>query len=218
MGAKIKVLNSDRGGEYQGTAFVEYLKLKETHQKLNVHDTPQHAGVAERCNRIIEERIRALLHASGLPRFLWGEAARHVVWLSNRTTTNAMEGMTPFEAAFGKKPNLKNVHEWGEKVFVRIEGGTKLGGRVREGRWMGIDNESKGARIYWPETKTVTVERNTYFDNSSVSRLEEEQEPVALTKIVAKTNPQVPANVPAVQFPENPDESAPESDTDAPGK
>ena len=57
MGAKIKVLNSDRGGEYQGTDFVNYLKSKGTHQKLNVHDMPQQAGVAERHNRTIGERI-----------------------------------------------------------------------------------------------------------------------------------------------------------------
>ena len=55
MGVKIKVLNSDRGGEYQGAAFVEYLKSKGTQQKLNVHDTPQQAGVAERRNRTIGE-------------------------------------------------------------------------------------------------------------------------------------------------------------------
>jgi hypothetical protein len=111
MGAKIKILNTDRGGEYQGEEFVLYLKSKGTHQKLNVHDTPQQAGVAECRNRTIGERIRALLHASGLPKFLWGEAAHHVVWLLNRTTTKAVEGMTPFEAAFGKKPNLQGVHE-----------------------------------------------------------------------------------------------------------
>ena len=43
MGIKLKVLNSDRGGEYQGTDFVEYLKSKGTVQKLNVDNTPQHA-------------------------------------------------------------------------------------------------------------------------------------------------------------------------------
>ena len=47
MGQKIKVLNSDRGGEYQGMECVKYLKTKGTVQKLNIHDTPQHAGVAE---------------------------------------------------------------------------------------------------------------------------------------------------------------------------
>jgi hypothetical protein len=82
--------------------------------------------------------------------------------------------MTPYEAAFGKKPDLRGVREWGEKVWVRIEGGNKLGGRVREGRWLGIDDESKGARVYWRDTKTITVERNTYYDNSSDSRLEGE--------------------------------------------
>ena len=123
MGAKIKVLNTDRGGEYQGAEFVEYLKSKGTQQKLNVHDTPQQAGVAECRNRMIGKWIQALLHASGLPNFLWGEAAHHVVWLLNRMTTKAVEGMTPFEAAFGKKPDLKGVHEWGEKTYVRVEGG-----------------------------------------------------------------------------------------------
>ena len=94
MGLKIKVLNSDQGGEYQGHDFVKYLKSKGTVQKLNVHDTPQHAGVAERHNQMIGEQICALLHASGLPKFLWGEAARHIIWLLNRTTTKAVEGMT----------------------------------------------------------------------------------------------------------------------------
>ena len=181
MGAKIKVLSSDRGGEYQGEEFVEYLKSKGTHQKLNIHDTHHQTGVAERRNRTIAERIRALLHASGLPKNLWGEAARHVVWLLNRTTTKAVEGMTPFEAAFGKKPNLKGVREWGEKVYVRVEKGTKLGGRVREGRWLGVDEESKGARVYWPDTKAVSVERNIYFNNPSASRVEEEDEAVINT-------------------------------------
>ena len=112
MGIKIKVLNTDRGGEYLGGDFVAYLKSRGTLQKLSVHDTHQESGVAERRNRTIVERVRALLHASGLPKNLWAEAARHVVWLLNRTTTKAVEGMTPYEAAFGKKPNLKGIREW----------------------------------------------------------------------------------------------------------
>ena len=60
-------------------------------------------------------------------------------------------------------------------VWVRIEGGNKLGGRVREGQWLGVDEESKGVRVYWPDTRTITVERNTYYDDSSASHLEGEQ-------------------------------------------
>ena len=224
MGVKIKVLSSDRGGEYQGEDFVAYLKSKGTHQKLNVHDTHHQTGVAERRNRTIAERIRALLHASGLPKNLWGEAARHVVWLLNRTTTKAVEGMTPFEAAFGRKPDLKGVREWGENVYVRVEKGTKLGGRVREGKWLGIDEESKGARIYWPDTKSVTVERNIYFDNTSANRFEEE-EVVEIVKTNAVQNTPaiaraVPDNTSAMDNPrtdvENPENNDPDaSDTES---
>jgi len=99
-------------------------------QKLTVHDTPQQNGVAERQNQTIVERVQALLHASGLPKSLWGEAACHVVWLMNHTSTKAVTGRTLYEVAFGKKPDLRDVREWGEKVWVRIEGGNKLGGRV----------------------------------------------------------------------------------------
>jgi len=177
LNVPIKILHSDRGGEYKGKEFTLHLKSKGTTSKFTVHDTPQQNGVAERRNRTIVERIRALLHASGLPRTMWGEAARHVVWLMNRTTTKAVISKTPFEAAFGKKPDLSEVREWGDKVWVRTEGGDKLGGRVREGRWLGISDESKGVRIYWPDKKNVTTERNVYFDKttSSVSRLEGEE-------------------------------------------
>ncbi|CAA7265260.1 unnamed protein product [Cyclocybe aegerita] len=177
LNAHVKVLHSDRGGEYLGKEFTLHLKSKGTEQKLNVHDTPQHNGVAEQRNRTIAERIRALLHSSGLPKSLWGKAARHVIWLMNRTLTKAISGMTPYKAAFGRKPNLRHVREWGKRVWVRIEGGTKLGGRVREGRWMGVDKQSKGVWVYWPDTKTVSVEQNVYYDETckSGSHLEGEE-------------------------------------------
>jgi hypothetical protein len=108
--------------------FSEYLKKQGTEQKLTVHDTSAHNGVAEWQNQTILERICALLHASELPKNLWGEAACHVVWLMNRVSTKAVEGRTPFEVVFDKKPDLREVREWGEKVFVRVEEGSKLGG------------------------------------------------------------------------------------------
>ena len=40
---------------------------------------------------------------------------------------------------------------------------------------MGLDEKSKGARVYWPKRRNITVERNVYFDNSGpVERLEGE--------------------------------------------
>ena len=79
----IKCLHSDRGGEYLDGEFGKHLKAKGTIRKLTTHDTPEYNGVAERLNRTLLEHTRAMLHASKLPRHLWGEAVTHAVWLKN---------------------------------------------------------------------------------------------------------------------------------------
>jgi hypothetical protein len=136
----------------------------------------------------------------------------------------AIKGMTPFEAPFGKKPNLS---EWGENFYVRVERGTKLGGRVQEGRWLGIDKESKGARIYWLDTKSVTVKQSTYSDNTSANCFEEEEAVEIIKMNAAQNTPGVARAVPDntsttddppadVGNPENNDPDA--SDTESTGK
>jgi len=87
----------------------------------------------------------------------------------NRMMTKAVNGMTPYEAVFRRKPDLWNVHEWGKKVWVWIEGSDKLGGHVHEGHWMGIDEQSKGVQIYWPDKKTVSVKWNVHYRKMDVS-------------------------------------------------
>src|SRR5882757_27707 len=200
-GARIKVLHSDRGGEYLGKEFVMHLKAAGTEQKLTVHDTPEHNGVAERLNRTLMEKVCAMLHESGLPRTLWGEAVRHAVWLKNRTPTKALDGGTPLEAATGVKPDLSRVRVWGSRVLVRVEGGSKLGGRVVEGRWVGIDEASaNGCRVYWPDRRTVTVGRSVYWDPSDAELLSREGEQdhlpgAILTPPAPSTQPPAPAPV-----------------------
>lgn len=202
--ADIRILHSDRGGEYTGKEFVVHLKRKGTKQKLTVHDTPQHNGVAERLNRTILEKVRAMLHASGQPRMLWGEAAHHAVWLKNRTPTKALNsGATPYEAAYGKKPDLRGVREWGSRCWVRNESSAKLGGRVAEGVWVGIDDKSKGSRVFWPGKRRVTVERNVYFDESSATADHLEGEDLVI--IEAPTAPSTSSNQVSTSIPTAPE-------------
>ena len=70
LGIVIKTLHSDCRGEHLDKGFTLYLKSRGTEQKLTMHDTPAHNSVAEHCNCTIVERVQALLHASGLPKFL----------------------------------------------------------------------------------------------------------------------------------------------------
>ena len=105
-----------------------------------------------------------LLHASGLPKFLWGEAARHVVWLKNRTPTKVLDGLTPYEVAFRQKPDLSCIREWGSEAYVKTKQKNKLEEQVNKVRWMGIDDKSENAyQVYWPLKQIVTVERNVYW-------------------------------------------------------
>ena len=166
--ANIKVLRSDRGGEYLSGEFSKHLQEKGTIRHLTVHDTPQQNGIAERLNRTLLEHTRAMLHAAKLPNVLWGEAVMHAVWLKNRTSTKALDGKTPHEMLTGVKPDLADLREWGSKIWIHTPDGSKLDGRAKEGRWMGFDLESKGSRVYFLDTKRVSVECNIQFDDGYV--------------------------------------------------
>jgi hypothetical protein len=175
--AQVKTLHSDRGGEYLGKAFTMHLQAAGTKQKLTVHDTPQHNGVTERLNCTLMEKVRAMLHDSGLQRTLWGEAVKHAVWLKNRTPTKALDGGTPLEATTGKKPNLSRTRPWGSKVWVCTENGDKLRGRVEEGQWVGIDEASENrCRVFWPGGCRITVERNIYWNATDIASFPREGE------------------------------------------
>jgi len=61
------------------------------------------------------------------------------------------------------------MNVWGSRVWIHSDGGTKLDGRVKEGWWVGFDDESKGHRIYWEGKWSVTVERSVRFVPNEVS-------------------------------------------------
>ena len=79
-----------------------------------------------------------MLHASQLLKFLWGKAVKYAVYLKNRTSTKALDGKTPFEVYFGKKPNIAGLHEFKCKVWVHNLTGSKLDGRLEVGKWVGL--------------------------------------------------------------------------------
>ena len=108
--------------------FSAHLKEKGTVRKLVVHDTLEHNGVAKRLNRTLIDKVQAMLHDSGLPKFLWAEATAHAVYLKNRMWTCTIGETTPFELLNGCKPNVGNLHPWGCKVRVHDTSGSKLDG------------------------------------------------------------------------------------------
>ena len=164
-----KRLRTDHGGKYFSQKFVQHLATNGTKQILTTHDTPTYNRVAERLNCILLERTWAFLHSSALPKFLWGEAVKHTVWLKNRMAARALpNGKTLYKMLYSKKLNIAGLREWEMKVWVHDASGTKLDGRSRIGQWIGFEEASNTHRIFWPDNHSVTMEQNIKFNNNDL--------------------------------------------------
>lgn len=78
---------------------------------------PEGKGGAERINRTLFDKIRALLFESKMPNKLWAEALLSAVYLYNRTPHSSISFRTPFEAKYGYKPNISNIKIWGSLAY-----------------------------------------------------------------------------------------------------
>ena len=106
----LKRLHSDNAKEYKSGDFIDLFNAKGIKSTFTAPYTPEQNGIAERFNRTIVSKIRALLYTAKLPNYYWGEAALAATYLYNRTLHSALEGfITPYEAKKGKKPNIFNI-------------------------------------------------------------------------------------------------------------
>ena len=67
LGKHIKVIRSDRGGEYLLRNFKDYLIQNEIVSQLTTLGTPQQNDVAERRNKTLLEMVRSMMSYSTLP-------------------------------------------------------------------------------------------------------------------------------------------------------
>ena len=111
-GRRLKVLRTDRGGEYTSTEFEEFLESAGIRHERTIPKTPQQNGVSERMNRTLVESVRSMLVDAKLPHEFWAEALSTAVYLRNRSPTKAVDGMTPFEAWVKKKPSVSHLQRF----------------------------------------------------------------------------------------------------------
>ncbi|RVW72869.1 Retrovirus-related Pol polyprotein from transposon TNT 1-94 [Vitis vinifera] len=164
----------DRGGEYYGRyledgqspgPFAKFLQEHGIVAQYTMPGSPDQNGVAERRNRTLLDMVRSMLSSSKLPKFLWTEALKTVVYILNRVPTKAIP-KTPFELLKGWKPSLRHMRVWGCSSEVRIYNPQekKLDPRTISGYFIGYAEKSKGYRFYCPSHSTRIVEsRNAKF-------------------------------------------------------
>ncbi|RVW29882.1 Retrovirus-related Pol polyprotein from transposon RE1 [Vitis vinifera] len=96
--AKVRVLRSDNGGEYQSSDLQKYLEGHGIIHQTTCSNTPQQNGVAERKNRHLLEVVRASLIAAKTPISYWGEAITSAAYLINRVPSSSINFQTPLQA------------------------------------------------------------------------------------------------------------------------
>ena len=118
LNKKIKIIRSDRGGEYEFPFEEICTEFGIVHQ-MTAPYTPQFNGVAKRKNRSLKETMNALLNSSGLPQNLWGEAVLTTNFILNRVPHRKTQ-QTPYEKWKGRMPNLNYLKVWGCLAKVAV--------------------------------------------------------------------------------------------------
>ena len=186
LGQSVKVLRTDNEGEFTSDEFKNYLKKEGIVHQLTIPKCPGQNGVAERFNRTLVEMVRSMLADSKLPKTFWAEALATAIYLRNRSLTKPVEGKTPYEAAYGKKPNVGHLKVFGCSAYSYVpkDERQKLDSKARKCIFLGYPCNRKGYQLYDQSIRRVIHSRHITF-NESVCGVEKES-----MKDAVITNPQ----------------------------
>ncbi|RVW57605.1 Retrovirus-related Pol polyprotein from transposon TNT 1-94 [Vitis vinifera] len=183
-GKQIKIVRSDRGGEYYGRyledgqsprPFAKFLQEHGIVAQYTMSGSPDQNGVAERRNRTLLDMVRSMLSSSKLPKFLWTEALKTDVYILNRVPTKVVL-KTPFELLKGWKPSLRHMRVWGCSSEVRIYNPQekKLDPRTISGYFIGYAEKSKGTNKSNEVQSSQLIEVPQVVDNIPVDQVDQE--------------------------------------------
>ncbi|CAI7789614.1 unnamed protein product [Closterium sp. NIES-54] len=172
----VLMLRSDRGGEFLGKEFTDFVNGKGIVHDQTCPYTAQQNGMAEREMRTTVESVRTMLLHMGVQHHWWHLALRQAVWVRNcleRSTTPS--GTTPYQLLTGKKPDLTLARVWGCMVqFMVLEQqrGGKLAPKARWGLHLGVSPESKGWEVLdLTDNKVVTSVEVIFYETLSLEVL-----------------------------------------------
>ncbi|CAI7848443.1 unnamed protein product [Closterium sp. NIES-53] len=169
----VLTLRSDRGGEFLGKEFTDFVDDKGIIHDLTCPYTPQQKGMAEREMRIAVESVRTMLLHMDVQHHWWHLALRQAVWVRNcleRSTTPP--GTTPYQLLTRKKPDLTLARVWGCMVQFMVpeqQRGGKLAPKARWGVHLGVSPESKGWEVLdLTDNKVVTSVEVIFHETRSL--------------------------------------------------
>jgi transposase InsO family protein len=167
-GQRLKAIQIDNG-ELKSEDFDDWA----AHHGIEIRYTAPYSsaqnGKIERTHHTLDNCARAMRIAADLPETLWGEFVKTASYLHNYKLTKALpNGVTPYEARKGKKPDVSHLREIGCKAFVLIQNRhiTKIEPRSIECIFVGYDMQSKAYRLWHRPSRKIVVSRNVQLVES----------------------------------------------------
>lgn len=159
--SKVSKLRCDNGTEYTNKKMKNYCRKKGIKLDYTVPHIPQQNGKAERLNRTLLDKARALIIDSGLKKEMWGEAVRIAAYLVNRSPTELLT-VTSNQLWTGEKPNLSNCRVFGCKAYAKELGYLKKLDE-RSNQLIFIGYSPGGYRLWNASKRRVVIRRDVVF-------------------------------------------------------
>lgn len=159
---QVSRIRCDNGGEYRSKEMQDWCKNRGIQLSYTEAYTPEHNGKAERLNRTLIEKARALLYDTETDKKFWGEAVRTSAYLLNRSPTEAVD-VTPAEKWFGRKPDVSRLRKFGCEAHVKIVRPIrKLDPRSEIMKFIGY--AENGYRMWSYDKQRIITARDVIFD------------------------------------------------------
>jgi transposase InsO family protein len=168
-GKKLKVLRTDNGSEFTSVEFGEHCAGQGIQRHFSAPYTPQQNGVVKHRNQMVVSMARSILRACGMLGHFWGEAVHTTVFLLNQAPTAALNGRTPNQAWYGKKPAVHFLKVFGCVAYIKRPRPhlSKLEDRGQKVVFIGYQGGWKVYRFYDLVTERVHISRDAVFDEST---------------------------------------------------
>lgn len=169
-GHKVKEFFSDGGGEFDNKKVRELLARRGIIQRITMPYTPEQNGCSERENRTVVEMARAIMYAhGGMPQKLWAEMINTAKYILNRTGPTPIDGKSPYELWYGKKPGLKHLRIIGSTCYAHVpkQRRKKMDRKALKGILIGYDHD-EGYRIWDQEHDRLIRSRDVIFEENTL--------------------------------------------------
>ncbi|AAD21687.1 Strong similarity to gi/3600044 T12H20.12 protease homolog from Arabidopsis thaliana BAC gb/AF080119 and is a member of the reverse transcriptase family PF/00078 [Arabidopsis thaliana] len=170
LNTKIKVFQSDGGGEFVSNKLKTHLSEHGIHHRISCPYTPQQNGLAERKHRHLVELGLSMLFHSHTPQKFWVESFFTANYIINRLPSSVLKNLSPYEALFGEKPDYSSLRVFGSACYpcLRPLAQNKFDPRSLQCVFLGYNSQYKGYRCFYPPTGKVYISRNVIFNESEL--------------------------------------------------